>query len=276
MSQPMNSYSTEQTVGSTTSNSTNTWLLVGMIFFIITAITFGVLYALVAPQASILLNDEPKVFSFSQIWGKDIVNDGVNAIACADGKKINIDSASYYVYDVYRQCYPTGDLAFPPSSESSDPAYTNADSTSNPNKSCGPYWTGSNGKITASGFTLEDADGKVNAGSTSVCPFDVDGGGVSGTEERLCWGGSLQCTYKNITQYVAERCKGKSSCGIKVDNSIGPAPCNKLMAPVENSEGSSDQFSVFPKSVKVTDPKNGSTPGEQQGYYVTGTFLCEV
>ena len=265
MSQPINmdSYSTEQTVGSTTSNSTNIWLLVGMIFFIITAITFGVLYALVAPQASILLNDEPEVFSFSQIWDKDIVNNGVNVIACADGKKVNIVSASYYVYDAYRQCYPTGDLAF---------GFNLSDPTATPNQACGPYWTGGTaGTITATGFTLEDADGTVNAGSTSKCTFDETGGGGGAGTDRQCWGGSLQCTYKNITQYVAERCDGKSSCGIKVDNSIGPAPCNKLMAPADLTA-----FSVFPKSVQVTNGENGSTPGDQQGYYVTGTFLCEV
>ncbi len=235
-----------------------------MVFFIICAIVFGILYAFTAPQSEILVNDEPRLYAFSQFYGNQIINDGTSAISCQNGGKVVIVDAQYMVYDAYRQCYQASELAFQP------PVTTDDESKSNPNKSCGPYWTGQSGKITASGSTGEDVNGVPTA--ATICAFDVDGGGGA-TEGRTCWGGSSQCSWSNVTQYIADKCDGKASCTVIVDNSLGPAPCNLLM---EVTDPNVD-FASFPESEKIVNSTQpGNEPGGQRGYSVSGTYLCQV
>ena len=262
------SYSTSTTVANTKNATLDKWLLVLMIFFIIMALIFGILYALIAPQQTVIKHDEPKLYTFSQIYGKEIKNEGQNGIRCNNGKKATIVNAQFYVYDSYRQCYPTGEMAFPPSQPND---FTDDTSDANPNKYCGPYWTGGGANIRiAPTLTGENEYG--DTGTGTGCKYDASN--LDSGKFRECWGGEYQCTWKTITQYVAAQCDGKSTCNLKVDESIGPSPCNMLM---DLGAAGETEFDHFPKSVEVensVDPAN--TPGGQSGLYVTGTYLCSV
>ena len=262
------SYSTPVTVANTKNATLDKWLLVLMIFFIIMALVMGILYALIAPQQTVFLNNEPKLYSFSQIYGKALKNEGKDSIQCGNGKKVTIVDAQFYVYDAYRQCYPTGDLAFTP--DVSD--FDNVESDANPNRNCGPYWTGGKdtggtGKPAASGFT-----GEATNGSSGDIGCKFDNSGVFAGTGRSCWGGDYQCTWKNITQYIATECDGKSTCPMTVNESIGPSPCNILM----DLDAKKDEFINLPHSVVVENGNSGSTPGGEYGLYVTGTYMCSV
>ena len=269
MEQPSpDSYSTPVTEANTKNATLDKWLLVLMIFFIIAALVVGILYALIAPQNTVFLNDEPKLYTFSQIYGKQLKNEGKDSIQCGDGKKVTIVNAQFYVYDSYRQCYPTGELAFTP--DTAD--FADTESNANPNRYCGPYWSGGVGTEGTGAPTASGSTGEATDGSESLASDCVFAGGT-GTG-RSCWGGNYQCTWKNITQYIAIQCDGKSTCPLTVNESIGPSPCNILMD--LGGVVTQTEFDNFPKSVPVTNGENGSTPGGESGLYVTGTYLCAV
>lgn len=246
-------------------------LSVLMVLFIVIAVTMGILYALVAPDAE-LLSIDPAVNIFMANLGDELTTD---YISCPVGTEVNIISADYFVYDPYSQCYPTGSLVFNAEFD------VGSDPSTKPNKLCGPYWLGgpdlgdktattieNANRRTATGRTGENLNGEKVDPAITDCKYDGQSGITENdASDRFCWGGSHQCTVKNVTQYVQAACdsKGeKSNCvGVKVNQKLAPAPCNRMMSYTIN-----DDFSDFPKEVA------GKTAGGKQGYVLTGTYMC--
>ena len=275
------SYETPENLEKKKSKKTVTWLSIFLIIFIILAIIMGLLYWTVATQPEAwLLTDiylDPEIqsrglsfaaFQFEQIYNYED-NNG-KTLKCPKDYKIKMASVSYEIYDPYRQCYPTGERAFPIDNDGGQPMYN-----------CGPYWLGGvdNEFINATGLTGE---GPGNGG----CKYDATTEDTTTSDDSSsngsCWGGGYQCTVQDITAYVAKICDGKNECNISVDSKIGPSPCNFMQTNLDKDTYNS----LFPKDYYTAN--NGDTanfpvsipssnnPEQLSGLYVTGTFVCEL